>query len=101
MPLKQIANNEHAHKKTALADGLFMGRIIRLAPPHLHPSAAADRRTPVRLGFAVKLTSVSSRLCIRRFHKKTALADGFFMGRIMRLELTTSGTTNQRSNQLS
>lgn len=80
MPLKQIANNEHAHKKTALADGLFMGRIIRLAPLHLQPSAAADRRTPVRLGFAVKLTSVSSRLCIRRFHKKNRPCGRLFYG---------------------
>lgn len=39
---------------------------------------------------------------VKHVIKKSALASGFFLlGRKMRLELTTPGTTNRYSNQLS
>ena len=41
-------------------------------------------------------------ICIRHPTKKARLTTSFFnMGRMKRFELSTSGTTNQRSNQLS
>ena len=95
----------HTQQKTTL-DGWFfcyLGRMIRLALLHCAHRPKGDRHTSVSLSLVVELTSRQFSSATTHTQQKTTLDGWFFcyLGRMIRFELTTSGTTNQRSNQLS
>ena len=92
-------------KKARLATSFFnmgrMKRLFRAAPFTCAHRLMATGVLPSAFRWCRTLFS-RVQICIRHPIKKARLTTSFSnMGRMKRFELSTSGTTNQRSNQLS
>ena len=92
-------------KKARRATSLFnmgrMKRLFRVAPCTCAHHLRATGVLPSAFRWCRTLFS-KVQICTRRLIKKARRATSLFnMGRMKRFELSTSGTTNQRSNQLS
>ena len=95
----------HPTKKARLTTSFFnMGRMKRLFRDASFTCAHRQMATGVLPSAFRWCRTLFPRvqICIRHPTKKARLTTSFFnMGRMKRFELSTSGTTNQRSNQLS